>query len=203
MYLERFLEQTVLQLLKVGDRGISGCRAERVGGDPSAGEAACPIVSFSLQFLRLKLVLPRGEWEQKPRGQVRVAAEREPKPSGTRCSALCSLQALAPGLSLDRRWQQRAAWGWGPEPPLTHPSECSVLRGDSDPVPRSRSAQTMEETGLIRREQLRTTSNHRMPYSQSLKCPRKSREGRGKIGVNSCTGDGAPAPERGEWREGG
>lgn len=76
MYLERFLEQTVLQLLKAGDGGISGCRAEWVGGDPSAGEAACPIVSFSLQFLRLKLVLPRGEWEQKPGGQVRVAAER-------------------------------------------------------------------------------------------------------------------------------
>lgn len=107
MYLERFLEQTVLQLLKAGDGGISGCRAEWVGGDPSAGEAACPIVSFSLQFLRLKLVLPRGEWEQKPGGQVQVAAEREPKPSGTRCSALLTAGAR----SRTKSGQEMAAEG--------------------------------------------------------------------------------------------
>lgn len=76
MYLERFLEQTVLQLLKAGDGGISGCRAEWVGGDPSAGEAACPYCQFQPPVLAAKISTARGEWEQKPGGQVRVAAER-------------------------------------------------------------------------------------------------------------------------------
>lgn len=135
---------------------------------------------FQPPVLGPKLVLPQSEWEQKPQGQIWVVAEREAKPSCTRCSALCSLYALPPVLSLDRRWQQREAWGWGPEPSLIHPPECGVLRGDSDLVPRSHSAQTMEETGLTRREQLRTTSNHRMRYSHSS-APGKQRKKTGSV----------------------